>query len=65
MKLYHHSPQHAFMAWCPVKAQGQIYIFFKKASPNKHAQIHTYRIKNTAQKIPQRRLKKMRKESKE
>jgi hypothetical protein len=29
---YTSTPQYAFMAWCSVKAQGQLYLFFKRMS---------------------------------
>jgi hypothetical protein len=35
---YTSTPQYAFMAWCSVKAQGQLYFFFTLLLP-----LQTYR----------------------
>jgi hypothetical protein len=37
-------PQYAFMAWCSVKAQGQLYLYLKGEKPT-NGEIYTKREK--------------------
>jgi hypothetical protein len=49
-------PQYAFMAWCLVKAQGQLYLFIYAnygttvwvCVPNKEAKLNVINLKNSS-----------------